>query len=131
MRNIRNSMNYEYDSQEGEINTDPSATVPNQSMTVLEMISRYRRGLPLDGAKFPVYNGEEALPDISDLDLADQQKIVEAYADQLVDIKNRLSLATKNQKEKQRLDEIEAEVKKRLKNLSAPPKPKDDVETQE
>ena len=40
-----------------------SKTIPNQSMTARELIIRFASGLPLDGAKVPIYEGDEETPD--------------------------------------------------------------------
>lgn len=40
----------------GEINTAPSRTIPDQSMTVREIINRSNKGLPITGVKVPMYN---------------------------------------------------------------------------
>lgn len=42
-----------------EVNILPSKTIPDQSMPVIEIMKRYSQGLPLGGAKNPVYYGEE------------------------------------------------------------------------
>jgi hypothetical protein len=44
---------------DGEKNNLPSKTVPDQSMSIPELIRRYASGLPLGGAKVPLYEGEE------------------------------------------------------------------------
>lgn len=40
-------------------NTMPSMTVPDQSMTIQEIQTRFASGIPLSQTKIPVYNGEE------------------------------------------------------------------------
>jgi len=58
--------------QQGEVNTQPSKTVPDQSMTVRELLERNKRGLPLSGHKHPIYNGDtEDYPDLRKLDLSE------------------------------------------------------------
>lgn len=50
----------------------PSKTIPNQSMTVQEIVQRFAQGLPFDQQRVPVYHGEETfLPDPKTLDLVE------------------------------------------------------------
>lgn len=48
-----------------------STTIPDQSMSIKEILDRFARGLPLDGYRVPVWDGEEDLPDFNRMDLAD------------------------------------------------------------
>jgi hypothetical protein len=105
-----------------EVNTQPSKTVPDQSLSVQEILRRYARGLPLSDVKTPIYEGEETYhPDLSKMDLADR----EAYLDEQVEklrllkqdlkarseeIKKNREETTKKQKEAEKkalIDEIE------------------------
>lgn len=64
-----------------EVNNMPSCTIPDQSMTVQEIITRFANGLPVDGQRVPVYDDDvdmEFVPDLAHMDLADR----EAYIDQ-------------------------------------------------
>lgn len=51
-----------------------SMTIPDQSMTVSELVERNKRGLPLGGAKVPIYIEDAEnnyMPDVERLDLAE------------------------------------------------------------
>lgn len=76
----------------------PSMTVPDQSMSVKEIMDRYSRGLPTAGHKVPIYEGETFMPDLKNMDLADRQTLYEAAKAELDEIKSKL-----NRKEKERL----------------------------
>lgn len=54
----------------------PSVTVPDQSMSVKEILDRFARGLPLDGARVPIWDGEEETPDLRRLDLAEIEYMI-------------------------------------------------------
>jgi len=92
-----------------EKNVSPSMTVPDQTMSVKEIMDRYARGLPLGGQKVPIYEGEDFVPDLKNMDLADRQTLFEQAKEELADIKERL-----NQKQRQKqvltltADEIKA-----------------------
>lgn len=115
---VKNQANYNMFPEKFEESKSPSLTQPNQAMTVLEMIRRHQKGLPIDGnTAIPLFNGEDALPDISDLDLADQQEIIEAVADRLADIKFKISEENKSEQQKKEVSRIEALVAERLKEI--------------
>lgn len=121
-RKINNGANYV--PPPGELNDLASETVPNQSMSVQEMVERYNSGLPMRGQKVPIYNGDEPLPDISNLDLADAQAITEAIADQLADVKGRITAAKSIAENKAEIERIEKLVQERLKKIQDEAKPK-------
>lgn len=43
----------------GEKNTLPSLTIPDQNMSIDEMLRRHAVGLPIDGARVPMYDEDE------------------------------------------------------------------------
>lgn len=68
----------------GEVPTGPSLTVPDQSMSIKEILQRYARGLSTeDRERVPFYDGEEFVPDIKKLDLADIQELKEQTAEEI------------------------------------------------
>lgn len=75
----------------GEKNTLPSETVPDQSMTVREIMERYARGLPLGGEKFPVYHGENTPPDLKRMDLTDIEEMTRKNAQFIADARKEFS----------------------------------------
>lgn len=74
--------------QEAEkISNKPGKTIPDQSLSVKELLKRYASGLPLGGEKVPVYDGEEDfLPDLSKMDLADRQEFLEEAKNEVSEI---------------------------------------------
>lgn len=82
-------------------NTQPSLTIPDQSMTVDELYKRYAAGLPLEGRRVPFYTEDnEFLPNLKKLDLAEiehlkieSQKKIEHYKQQLLDVQAKKRLA--------------------------------------
>lgn len=73
---IKTAYNSKEHPRKGETNREPSMVVPNQAMTVREILERYARGLPLSERQ-PVYHGEEYVPDIERMDLSDLQTLGE------------------------------------------------------
>lgn len=71
-----------------EINDQPSKTIPDQTMSMQEIMRRFASGLPVQGAKVPVYMGEDDdMPDLEHMDLAERQEALEAAKDELETIK--------------------------------------------
>lgn len=62
-------------------NDEPSQTVPDQAMSIAEIMRRYAQGLPLEGEKVPFYENEEDIdtgnnmPDVSRMDLVDRLQL--------------------------------------------------------
>lgn len=83
---IRNTLNAKTFEKKNEINNDPDQCIPDQSMTVREIMDRFTRGLPLDAGKVPIYEGEEYSPDLLHMDLADREEYIQSvfqYAKQV------------------------------------------------
>lgn len=73
---ITTFLNYQPDP--GEINLSPTMTVPDQSMAIREIMSRFSRGLPVGGQRVALFTEEgEEMPDPRTLDLTDLQEIAE------------------------------------------------------
>lgn len=84
---VRNPFNYvEY---VGEENDEPSMTVPDETMSMREILVRYAKGLPIDGGRNVYYDENDDLPDIKTLDLAERQQLAEHYKQEIESIKTR------------------------------------------
>lgn len=84
MKKVRNLLNYDCHSIVGEINDEPSMAVPNQSLTVREILARHTRGLPVTGNINSYYDENEDdiyMPDIKTLDLSEIDDYKAKYAD--------------------------------------------------
>lgn len=79
MARIKTHLTYTADDQQREKNTLPSKTIPDQTMSVQEIMDRFARGLPLDGAKVALYHEEgEDVPDLERMDLSEKHELLEA-----------------------------------------------------
>lgn len=88
-----------------------SMSVPDQSLSVIEILKRYAKGLPLGGQRVPIYEDDdiEGMPDVSKMDLADRQEYFETVKDEVTKIKNdfnanQKSSAAKAAAEKKKLE---------------------------
>lgn len=76
---IRCQYNYKPNLAKREIFRKPGLTVPDQTMSIKEIMERFARGIPMENiAKVPIYDGEEnQLPDAKTLDLSEIQQLAE------------------------------------------------------
>jgi hypothetical protein len=86
---VKNSLNAKDFVKSYKIFTQPSLTVPDQTMSIREILQRYSRGLPIGGRLDVYYDEEDDLPDPRTLDLAERQEIAENYNNEINEIKSR------------------------------------------
>lgn len=104
---IKTQYTAKYYPKDHEHQTEKSLTVPNQSMTILEMVKRHQKGLPVDGGRqTPIYNGEDLIPDLNNMDLADREAYIDSVADHLVEVRARIQAAEKEAASKQKQKEF-------------------------
>lgn len=116
---VKNQRNAHLYPKDYEKNNQPSQTKPGQSMSILEMVQRHRKGLPIDQAKGALYQGEELIPDISNMDLIDRQAYMDSVADALVEVKAKLQEEAKTNKEKEILAKVDEMVRQKLAEINA------------
>lgn len=90
---FKRQLTYDHTKYPGEVFTLPSLTVPDQALSLKEIIRRFAMGIPMDGGRLPVFDEENDLPDFTKMDLADREEAVERYQEELREIKERLNLA--------------------------------------
>lgn len=98
MEKFKTNYNAEKFAPDHEKSTKPSMTVPDQTLSLREVLRRYSQGLPINGVKVPLYdeNPEDAnLPDISKLDLAEREELALQYAAELAELKEKYKLQNK------------------------------------
>lgn len=86
-----------------EVNNQPSETVPDQTMSISEIMRRFASGLPLGGQKVEFFEGEDDFLDgvnPATLDLAEKQQISESVRDELAAIKDRQQKRNKQKEDK-------------------------------
>lgn len=71
---------YDYTQHKGKVFTEPTLTVPDQAMTVREILERYASGMPLDGqAGEPFYDEESEGINLKTLDLSERAELLDNY----------------------------------------------------
>jgi len=87
IRNIFNAKDY----NDNEKSFGPSLTIPDQAMSVRDILQRYANGLPLGGSNEPIWEGEDGDGiDPRRLDLAERQELEIAARQELAEIEERL-----------------------------------------
>lgn len=71
-----------------------SETVPDQSLSVNEMLSRYQRGLPITGYT-PQYYDEDDYPNLADMDILEIKELRDKTLSQISDLEHQQTLAAK------------------------------------
>jgi hypothetical protein len=88
---------------EGQSNPGESKTVPDQSMSLRELLIRYAKGLPLEGQKTPIWEGEEGFEvDPETLDLAEREELAEKAREELKAINERVKDEVEKKRSKKR-----------------------------
>lgn len=105
-----------------EINLGQSETIPDQSMSVQEILRRYANGMPLGGGKEPVYNEDsESLMNYEHMDKIEKIEVQRRYQQRLREIDDDLKSQDKKRYDSEREKLINEEVEKRIAAKSIPP----------
>jgi hypothetical protein len=89
MKKFNTILNYkEY---KGQVNKQKSLTIPDQAMTIKQIMERFARGLPVEQFK-PVYDenideDSEYIPDPRTMDLAERQQFKEQILEEFETIR--------------------------------------------
>lgn len=86
---VKSSINANVFPKKYKIFTQPSKTVPDQTMSIKTILERYARGLPVGGRLDEYYDEEDTLPNPLTLDLAERQELAELYKNEINEIKSR------------------------------------------
>lgn len=109
-RTVKTPFNADFFPVQGERNTKPSMTIPDQTLPIREILARYAKGLPVS-VKTPIYEGEDNnLPDPRTLDLVDIQNLKEAVKEEIKELGKR---AIKEDADKKALKAQEEAQKKK------------------
>lgn len=96
----------------GKVFTQPSLTVPDQTMSIRTIMERYARGLPTENLKTPLYDVDELSQgvDLRKMDLVDIQEMSKAHKKTIGKHKDDLKKAD----DKKKSDLLEQEIQKRV-----------------
>lgn len=113
MQQVKNMLNAKDFPKQGEVFTMPSMTVPDQSLTVRELMDRFARGLPLGGAKVPIWEGEDDnTPDFSKMDLSEIEDYQLQVQAELEEIRERMNAKSKKADSAKEIAELKEQLAK-------------------
>lgn len=114
----RTQRNYLDTPRSYEKNDKPSMTVPDQSLSIRELVYRYTHGLSLGGSRVPVYEDENEIQfpaNWDKMDLSERHEFFTERAEELAETQERLkqeqNRITKEQREKEISEAVEAKLK--------------------
>lgn len=88
---------YNYVQPKGETNTMPGLTMPDQTMSIPELLARYAKGMPLS-VKQPIYAKDDLdMDEFRKLDPVDKHRLIRERMEELKQLRTRVE---KEQKEK-------------------------------
>jgi len=88
---VKNIFSSELFEKQYEQNDEPSLTIPDQTLSIKQILERYASGQSLEG-KTPYYDESESEEYYSDprfMDLADREELSEIYKEQISEIKRK------------------------------------------
>lgn len=93
---VRNCYNAHLFPREYEKGGGVSLSIPDESMSVREILSRYARGIPFSGPmRNPVYDEDsvfpEGMPDLSQMDYTEVQELYDQLGAQIISIRSQLN----------------------------------------
>ena len=86
---------FNYEQYQGEVNNEPSQTIPDETYSIREILQRFSRGLTTT-SKMGFYDEEDYHPDLSKMDLVDREEYIENVRLQLTDLQDKLQNNTTN-----------------------------------
>jgi hypothetical protein len=100
MKNVQNIFNYKTD--KGKFFTEPTQTIPEEAMSMREILDRYSKGLDLGAtAKIPIYDDEPESSNginLKTLDLVELHQVAEMQKDKVKKAKTALDEENKASK---------------------------------
>lgn len=93
----------------GEVNDQPSETVPDQSMSIPEILRRYAAGLHIGGSRNPIYEGDDddilGGVDPRKLDLSEREQLKRDLREELENLQRKFSESNYNKQQNTNKDE--------------------------
>lgn len=74
--------------RDDEVNEEPSLTIPDQCMTIPEILERYARGLPIGGQTEGYFEEDPEFPDYRTLDLEERALLAIKYQTEIARLSN-------------------------------------------
>jgi len=109
---IKNSLNANTFEKKYKTFSQPSMTVPDQTMSIRTILERYSRGLPIGGRTDEYYDEEDTMPDYRTLDLTEiadlQLEVKETFEKHRKKVINNVDNSVENSERVEKQDETES-----------------------
>jgi hypothetical protein len=109
---VKNSLNANEFEKNYLVFTQPSQTVPDQTMSMRTILERYARGLPVGGRLDEYYDEDDTMPDYRTLDLVDIQnlkdEVKETFEKHKKKVINNVDNSVENSERVEKTDETES-----------------------
>lgn len=119
MKKVLNPLNYDPSLFPGEINTQPSLTIPDQTLSLREILDRYASGRPVEGraSYSDFYDEDNFHPDPRTLDLEELYQLAQKSQEDILEAKGKVDAYTAEEKAKK--DAYDAKVREAIEYLEA------------
>lgn len=119
---VKNVLSWNISMIQKEVNTQPSCTIPDQAMSIKEIMDRFARGLPMKG-NIPIYEDQETLDqadgiNFETLDLSEQHEIIMQRQNELLNLKLKQRESEKRKYEQSIIKKYEASKPKETVQLA-------------
>lgn len=111
-----------------EVTTKVSMTIPDQALSIKEILQRFTRGLPISGMGNPMFQGEKDIlggRDLRALDLSEKHDLLTAMEGVIKtreqEVMNKRQMAERNRIKEELRKELEAEAEKNKYPIKTPP----------
>ncbi len=109
---VKNSLNASEFSKNYKKFTQPSLTVPDQTMSIKTILERYTRGLPVGGRTDVVFDEDDTMPDYRTLDLTEiadlQHEVKTTFEKHRKKVINNVDNSVENSERVEKTDETES-----------------------
>lgn len=115
-KKFKTQYNHKPSKEDLEHNFGPSLTVPDQSLSVSELLRRHRAGLPIDGKKMTFYDDEGnqetmEFPDVRKMDISEIQEMIEKNREYIKELQESVETANLLIREKEQYEKLKAKYK--------------------
>ena len=91
-KHLRDNCWYNDHEYPGQINNEPSMTVPNQSLTVKQILEKHVNGIRLSIGKVGIYDEEADIDDVVLKSSMDVTEVQELYDNEVQNLKSKASI---------------------------------------
>lgn len=125
-KRIRTTLNFDPSGidYQGTATGSKTLTVPDQAMTIPEILARYARGLSLENGKIPIYENDDiddySFIDLRKLDFTERQELRETIDNRVREMRQDMEKQRLDKEKKENERKLDLEIQRRLKEQKPP-----------